>query len=283
MTRLCVHHSDGDGVCAAAIVPDVDEYLSCNYKTDRMAVINKCGGRDVVIVDYAWDANFMSQIDSVSRSLTWIDHHERPDVVAQGWPGLWTTEGAGCENTWTYYYPDKPMPVAVQMIGRRDRWKHSEQESMWLAGLNLEDWVQNPSDPRWSELFSLDPRLAIDRYYLRGKGAYEFQMIDVLWAVRQGLYYHRKLKMYIINAHSNVSEIGSWIHQNLQKDCPTMVWRIQRDFRISMRGPHALEYAQNLWPGKGGGHKEAAGTRLGIPEGLAYLARLMKDSIRINP
>lgn len=137
--QICVYHSaDLDGWVSAAIVKTVHkdvELIGYNYG-DPVPYIQP--NNHVIICDCTFDMVVMDEIATNSASFTWIDHHassikkfreywrERPEEKM-----YWNIELSGdgelisaCELAWRYYYPHKPIPWAVELIGMYDCFRH---------------------------------------------------------------------------------------------------------------------------------------------------------------
>jgi uncharacterized protein len=92
----------------------------------------------VIMVDVSFSNEEMLNLaNKLGASFIWIDHHQ-PKInevskylfenKAPTIDGLITIEGrpvkAACELTWEYFFPDKPMPKIVRLLGRYDCFGH---------------------------------------------------------------------------------------------------------------------------------------------------------------
>ena len=132
----CFHHNDLDGRCSAAIVgpaklmdslyPEIT-YVEMDY--NKLVPIDKIQHNEhIVIVDFSFKPEVMEQVFKVTPNVVWIDHH----VTAKDYDygrniaGLrdFSDKGmSGCELTWKYFHPARPLPKGVTLIGDYDSWR----------------------------------------------------------------------------------------------------------------------------------------------------------------
>jgi oligoribonuclease NrnB/cAMP/cGMP phosphodiesterase (DHH superfamily) len=163
---VCYYHGiDFDGKCSAAIVrrkyPDC-ELIGVDYP--NRPDFEKIAEADIVIiVDFSFDQDDMPRIwDMVGLyNLVWIDHHKSAlekvhNTGLANIMGKRETGKAACELTWEYFFPDKPMPEAVRLLGRYDVWdkKCGYWDEIILPfqyGMRLNFW--EPFSSQWQTLF----------------------------------------------------------------------------------------------------------------------------------
>ena len=67
------------------------------------------------------------------RELVWIDHHKSAmlefEGIADNWPGIRDISEAACVLTWKYFFPERPVPKAIVLIGDRDVWRWAEKDT----------------------------------------------------------------------------------------------------------------------------------------------------------
>lgn len=130
----CFYHSaDLDGHCSGAIVklkyPECN-MIGINYGQElKMETIEE--GEAVFMVDFCLQPFDQMEILNQKCHLHWIDHHAKGSLDEAYKRGFLASGGqfievgkAGCELTWEYVNPDKPMPHAVFLLGRYDVWDH---------------------------------------------------------------------------------------------------------------------------------------------------------------
>lgn len=132
----CFYHSaDLDGHCSGAIVkyrfPEAIMH-PINYG-DEFPWDEIKPPDTVFLVDFCLqpDSSMMALSDFLAGTgeLHWIDHHKSQEHLTSKmlhWQGYFNTTKAACELTWEYLFPDRPVPLAVHLLGRYDVWDHSD-------------------------------------------------------------------------------------------------------------------------------------------------------------
>jgi hypothetical protein len=171
---MCFYHTDGDGLCAGAIVGnhfnwDI-EMRPINYGHEfPFDEIDK--DTEVFMVDFSLEPfSEMEKLYEKAGSLIWIDHHDSvfPDAkkfeaelgVFIG--GIRDVTKAACELTWRYFQiPDEyggrtEPPTVVQMLADYDMWKHDDPCVLkFQYGFRLADHME-PNDKEshstWDQL-----------------------------------------------------------------------------------------------------------------------------------
>lgn len=139
--KIFYHSADLDGHCSGAL-------LKNEYPEAELCPINYGepfpwdliqADEEVYMVDFSLEPiSLLWKLKGMCKYLVWIDHHknaidayieefrERGDK--QGLSGAREIGKAGCELTWEYLYPDKPIPEFIRLLGRYDVWDHSDQD-----------------------------------------------------------------------------------------------------------------------------------------------------------
>jgi len=159
-------HSDLDGRCAGAIVYQATrleerykkekiELIELDYKDEiKVNEIHIC--EMVYIVDFSFKPEIMEKVLLLTENVVWIDHHKTSFEYeySKELKGLRDNKFSGCELAWKYFYPDRKMPRAVELIGDRDKWawKHGKDTAFFNLGLKLYD--HQPKDGIWETLFN---------------------------------------------------------------------------------------------------------------------------------
>lgn len=129
------HKSDLDGICSAAIM----KYKYPDIKLiglDNSDVLNvKIGeGEEVIMADISIPMDKMKGISiKTGGKFLWIDHHKSS---MDDYKRFIETEPfkiktvheigvAACELTWKTFFPDQPVPIAVQLLSAYDVWDKS--------------------------------------------------------------------------------------------------------------------------------------------------------------
>lgn len=162
---LCIYHiADHDGKGSAAIVKSVypeTELMGLNH--DMEIPYDEINKHDKIIVcDFSLPLDFMFQL-SQTRDFTWIDHHvsvidKYEKIIAEGnhkpIKGIRRVGTAALMLTWEYFYPDRPLPLGIKLLGLndvfdlRDKRVRPFEYAMQALGVN------RPTDKIWSELIN---------------------------------------------------------------------------------------------------------------------------------
>jgi len=138
MTKsICFHHNDPDGHASGAIVryalgdavtlveSDYDDTVTIPWDLVEQAA-------QVIVADFSFPVADMQRL-AEGRDLVWIDHHKSAITefagIADHWPGIRDVSEAACVLTWKYFFPQRPMPKAVILVGDRDTWRWAEKDT----------------------------------------------------------------------------------------------------------------------------------------------------------
>ena len=191
MTRtVCFHHNDTDGRASGAIVryalgPEV-QLIESDYDGTPINWEAVERAERVVVVDFSFSMPEMLRM-AEGRQMAWIDHHKSAlaefQEVAVGWAGLRDSSEAACVLCWKYFFPERPTPRAVVLIGDRDVWRWAEADTgAFNEGLYvLDSRVQN--DDLWRKLLEDDPQ-TVDGIVREGQRLREIHLNDVARMVK---------------------------------------------------------------------------------------------------
>ncbi len=151
MSMICIHHNDLDGRCAAAIVLSKFRHarrmIGMDYQhAARFDVSEIEKGKTVVIVDFSFPPEVMTQIIERAGDVIWIDHHKTAFDYPYNTPeikGIRSTEAAACKLAWQFFYADTEVPRAVELISDRVNWnwnwRHGEETKLFNLGMEVRD------------------------------------------------------------------------------------------------------------------------------------------------
>lgn len=139
---VCIYHNrDLDGYTSGAIV--LKKYPNAKmvgYDYGQPIPWDEIPwNQPIIMVDVSFDMESMLLLNIRSGgNLTWIDHHisaqreyiEFKDGRVDFLNFVFDNSIAACEGTWKHLFPDKNMPLAVQLLGAYDTWRNDD-ERVW--------------------------------------------------------------------------------------------------------------------------------------------------------
>ena len=161
---LCIYHiTDHDGKGSAAIVKSVYpemEFLGLNHDMEIPYEIIEQHNQ-IVICDFCLPMDYMYQLNA-QKDLTWIDHHisainEYDEKREQGFPeikGIRRDGTAALILTWEYFYPDKPIPEGIKLLGMSDIYDLSDERVRPFEYAMQSVGVNRPTDEIWEQLIN---------------------------------------------------------------------------------------------------------------------------------
>jgi uncharacterized protein len=137
MTKsICFHHNDPDGHASGAIVRyalgDSVTLIESDYDGTPIPWDLVKRAEQVIVTDFSFPVADMQRLAD-GRELIWIDHHKSAmagfEGIADDWPGIRDISEAACVLTWKYFFPERPVPRAIVLIGDRDIWRWAEKDT----------------------------------------------------------------------------------------------------------------------------------------------------------
>lgn len=185
---FCFYHSaDHDGHVSGAIVrlnePDA---IMCQINYGDKFPWNEISSDDTVyMVDFGLQP--FSDMVKLNKScnLIWIDHHATAldDMVESGvqFKGIQKTGRGACELTWNYFYPDKSVPRALDLLSKHDVFDLVESQILDFE-YGMRTYDLNPRDENNLELLKIllfpedheNSDITIDSIAERGKVVWDF-------------------------------------------------------------------------------------------------------------
>jgi oligoribonuclease NrnB/cAMP/cGMP phosphodiesterase (DHH superfamily) len=161
---ICFHHIDPDGHACGAIVRlalgEAVTLIGSDYPISSIPWDLVERARQVIVADFSFPLTDMQRM-AAGRELVWIDHHKSAinefAGIADDWPGKRDITKAACVLTWEYFFPSRPVPKAIVLIGDRDIWRWAEADT---GAFNESVYNQNheaADDAFWKPLLGDDP------------------------------------------------------------------------------------------------------------------------------
>lgn len=171
-------HVDNDGLACGAIIRQFSNNAfvnMINYNKDY-DFSSIPPGNVVVVCDFSFPLEDMQQLQQ-RHDLIWIDHHPVIDDYAKegfSCAGLRRQDCSAAKLTWEYFFPEKPVPRAIEYISDYDIWTHAHKESLpfhyALGMLKLRPSSYN--DKQWHQLLTDD--LFVDNLVANGNTIQSF-------------------------------------------------------------------------------------------------------------
>lgn len=178
---ICIYHSrDLDGWMSAAIIkmryPNV-ELIGWDYG-QSLPEFNPEVESEVIMVDVSFPKYTMISLMDVFN-FVWIDHHisairDIGDIGAEI-TGIRDPVFAACELTWKYFFPEKPMPEIIRLLGRYDCFGHKgtpEEKKVLIFQYAARAQIFNPEEA-YKALISITDK-DINGWLDVGQGIYSY-------------------------------------------------------------------------------------------------------------
>lgn len=179
---LCIYHiADHDGKGSGAIIKSVypeAELLGLNH--DMKIPYDEIEKHEQIFVcDFALPVDYMFDL-SERKDFTWIDHHisvikEYECGIQSGKKpikGIRKVGQAAIELCWQYFYPQKPVPLGVELLAKNDLFDLRDPRVRPFEYAMQSLGVNSPDAEVWGQLF--DGKLDIDKMVSEGKRILEW-------------------------------------------------------------------------------------------------------------
>jgi oligoribonuclease NrnB/cAMP/cGMP phosphodiesterase (DHH superfamily) len=163
-STICFHHNDPDGRASGAIVRyalgDTVTLIESDYDGTPIPWNLVEQVEQIIVIDFSFPVNEMQRL-AKGHKLVWIDHHKSAIAkfarIADNWPGIRDVSEAACVLTWRYFFPRRPTPRAIVLIGDHDIWRWAEKDTGPFneSLCNQDHHADNAAF--WKPLFDSDP------------------------------------------------------------------------------------------------------------------------------
>jgi len=218
MTKsICFYHSDPDGHASGAIVKyalgDSVTLIASDYDTTSIPWEKVEAAEQIIVTDFSFPVDEMKHL-AEGREMVWIDHHKSAmlefEGIADDWSGIRDLSEAACVLTWRYFFPERPVPRAVVLIGDRDIWRWAEEDTgPFNESLYNRDHDANNAE-FWKPLFEDDQavltRMIEEGTWLR---AINLRKVDNIMAARSFEVRFEGYRTLAINTRGN-GDIGNY-------------------------------------------------------------------------
>jgi len=218
MTKtICFHHNDPDGHASGAIVKyalgDSVTLIESDYDGTPIPWDLVEQAEQVIVTDFSFSVDEMKRLAD-GRELVWIDHHKSAmlefEGIADEWPGIRDLSEAACVLTWKYFFPERPVPRAIVLIGDRDIWRWAEKDTgPFNESLYNQDHDANNAE-FWKPLFE-DDQAVLSKMIQEGARLREIALRDVdhMMAARSFEVRFEAYNTLVVNTRGN-GDIGNY-------------------------------------------------------------------------
>jgi oligoribonuclease NrnB/cAMP/cGMP phosphodiesterase (DHH superfamily) len=249
--------TDGFGAAYSAwkLLGNRAEYHACKHGTEPPDV----KGKNVVILDFAFNNSTTKKMIEEASALLVIDHHKSAMVELHDIPNThFDMTKSGAMLAWEFFHPGKEPPKFVKYIMDRDLWTWElEYSKEFSAAFDMVPF-------EFEEFEKFEDDSVFDDAVKRGSYilAYSKTVVKKVCEKSQ----RRKLDdkdVLVVNASHWMSEIGT----RLAPDCDfALIWYWDHEAKhtkASLRSFHDIaDVAEIAKKFGGGGHRKAAGFQL---------------------
>lgn len=248
--------SDGFGAAWAAwkVLGNRAEYHAARHGQGPPDV----KGKNVIILDFAYDKKTTKQMMKDASSLVMRDHHKSAMIALEGVakPDWFQLDHSGCILSWEFFHPGVPAPRFLKFIENRDMgWKpYMEFSREFSTAFDMTPFEFRAYDQMLNASY-------VDATITRGANIIPYADTVIEKACRQAV--RKKLRGYdvlVANASHWISEIGT----KLAPDCDfAVIWfwnHTEKHAKVSLRSFHPnVDCGTIAKRFGGGGHAEIAG------------------------
>ena len=264
--------TDGFGAAFSAwkLLGNRAEYHACSHGQEAPDV----KGKRVVILDFSFDNATTKQMIEDAESLVVIDHHKSAMVELHDISNtIFDMNKSGAMMAWDFFHPGKEPPKFIEYIMDRDLWKWELPYSKeFSAAFDMVPWDFHEFE-KFEDDSVFDDAVKRGSYILAYSKTVIKKVCDKA-SLKKFKHNERVFDVMVVNSSHWMSEIGA----TLAKDCDfAMIYYFDHthcEYRVSLRAFHeTVDVSEISKIFGGGGHKKAAGFRLGIethPESIFW-------------
>lgn len=248
--------SDGFGAAWAAwkVLGNRAQYIPARHGAEPPDV----KGKNVIVLDFAFDRKTTRTMMKDAASFTMRDHHKSAMIMLEGIakPDWFQLDHSGCILSWQFFHPGEEPPRFLRFIENRD--------TGWKPAMEYSKEFSLAFDMTPMDFMSYDKMLNasyVDDCITRGGHILPYAESAIDKACKSAL--RKKLHGYdvlVVNSAHWISEIG----MKLAPDCDfsiTWFWNHNEKYaKISLRSFHPnVDCGSIAKRFGGGGHSEIAG------------------------
>ena len=172
---ICIYHRDADGCAAAAVIkmahPNQNiEFFSAQYGE----AAPNCKGKHVIIVDFSYPLDILSDIESMSNSLVVYDHHKSAQNELEHLDyAHFDMSKSGATLVWSTFFAGDEIPLFLQYVEDRDLWKFQLKDSK-ACSVGLQSILLNVH-----EYETFINQNSVDSFIIAGKTILSYQEVQI--------------------------------------------------------------------------------------------------------
>lgn len=196
-------------------------------------------GKDVFMLDIAFDRDKMEKASAQAKRLVVLDHHQSAADALHGFKcrcGSITFDflKSAARMSWEYFHPGTELPALIAHVEDRDLLKWMLEDTCgYLAALDVGPYNFN----RWAGVMGMHPE-ALERFMARGQAMHTQS---------------KKLAAEMANDATPIEILG---HKGLMANAPNVFHSAVGELLLKRCGTYAL-----LWCLEGGGARIKVGLR----------------------
>jgi oligoribonuclease NrnB/cAMP/cGMP phosphodiesterase (DHH superfamily) len=274
-TPLILYHADCDDGFGAAYAAWLSLGDSAEYRPvyhDDVVPVASVAGRPVFILDFSFAPAVIHDMAQHATQINLLDHHIS---AAKQWADatpksnievVFDMDRSGAQMAWDHFHPGRARPALIEHIADRDLWRFALPDTKaFCAGLSLQprsfaSWRTVADDP--AKMLATG-NIVLDVLQQQIDSALRKELRTVTLCGHQGL---------AANVIGNTSEVGHAIAQ--RSGTFSLTFFIKGDGVIcSLRSLPPFDVSVIASHYGGGGHAQAAGFRIPIPQFFAEIWR----------
>lgn len=145
------HNPCSDGLASALVVRmfmkehKLEQPVTYRPSAYGSGIPEDIEGKNVLLCDFTMRKDHMDIVIKKAKNVLIIDHHKSAEKDLAHLPDhtkIFDMDKSGVGLTWTYFFPDKPLPLLFQYIQDRDLWKREmplgDEFVAWFYSLPME-------------------------------------------------------------------------------------------------------------------------------------------------
>lgn len=216
----------------------------------------------VYILDFSYPREVLLKLMEDHQKVLVLDHHKSAKEQLSGFANaFFNMDESGATMTWKYFYPDQPVPLAVQMIRDRDLWlwEMPNTKPFTEAVYNLEQMDVKQWQVLFNDTYVFDLINKGQAIVKASENQVARQLKSMYWAC---LPQHCKDVVPFINSSHLISETCQAMYTNYPEAPYVVMWyQVGDTVKVSLRsrkdtGADVSAVAKVYG---GGGHLRASG------------------------